>query len=124
MNCLDPPEFYIGDIEDETPKFNCKFFSPHDLPQSNDNDFSLFNRRQNFSALLSFFVTYCLNFSLIILTETWLTANIDNGFNIGGYNQYNVYRSSHGAGLKYTVVSRLNQRLCKIIHILMIFLKC
>ena len=34
------------------------------------------------------------------MTETWLSHDIDNIFDIEGYKQYNLYRNNHGGGVK------------------------
>ena len=35
-----------------------------------------------------------------MLVETWLSPDLDNIFDLAGYTQYNVYRNSHGGGVK------------------------
>ena len=75
------------------------------LNQYSDTSFSMINYnirscRKNFQVFLVFLSQLFFNFSLIVLTETWLTKNIDYGFNIPNYEDINLYRNSHGGGIK------------------------
>ena len=64
--------------------------------------FNIRSCRKNFANFLAFLNTYflMLQFSLIVLCETWLTESIDVGFDVSGYKQLNLYRNSHGGGIK------------------------
>ena len=97
------------DINENFPRVNCVDGFPSDfvnrLSSYKRDSFSLisFNVRscrRNMSCFLSFLSTLMFNFTLIILYETWLTSDIDYGFDIEGYNQLNVYRDCFGGGLK------------------------
>ena len=98
--------FDVGD--DEVPNVNCENIPPEKLDQSLSNfnsSFSILNLnirscRKNFASLLPFLSMLVFKFTIIILTETWLTSNTDLGFDIDGYNQLNVYRNNHGGGIK------------------------
>ena len=129
MSVFDPPRWDYHDLNDDNeespfPDINCNNKSPSDLQPLLDNDenndknnkftvFSLNIRscRMNFSSLKAFLITFCLNFSLIILLETWLTEEIDFMFNLPGYNQLNLYRNGHGGGVKvlYRDIFDVNQ---------------
>ena len=56
--------------------------------------------RRNFAPFLSFITSLMFQFSLIILCETWLTVDIDYGFDIINYGCVNSYRNSNGGGIK------------------------
>ena len=128
MSEFDPPRWESPDLNEDNeqspfPDINCNYTAPSDLQSIFDNNnntkfsiFSINNRscRMNFSSLKSFLVTFCLNFSLIILLETWLTEEIDFMFNLPGYNQLNLYRNGHGGGIKvlfrdYFIVNQLDR---------------
>ena len=75
------------------------------LNQFSDTSFSMINFnirscRKNFSLFLVFLSQLLFNFSLIVLTESWLTKSIDYEFNIPNYETINLYRNSHGGGIK------------------------
>lgn len=55
-------------------------------------------------ALLSFDVQP----DFIALTETWLDANIDHCFHLTNFNQYSLYRNSHGGGISIFFRSNFN----------------
>ena len=106
MVVLHDIDFDIGD--DEVPNVNCKNVPPEKFDQSLSSfrsSFSILNLnirscRKNFASLLSFLSMLVFKFTIIILTETWLTPDTDLGFDIDGYNQLNVYRNNHGGGIK------------------------
>ena len=50
--------------------------------------------RNKFSSLCDLLASLTLCFSIIAITETWLTCDIDNVFSLNGYNQFNLYRLS------------------------------
>ena len=57
--------------------------------------------KYKFSELLGRLASLTFNFTFIVITETWLTADNDKGFNIPGYKSYSVYRSGvRGGGVK------------------------
>ena len=56
--------------------------------------------RKNFSQFLAYFCNVLSIFSCIILTETWLTENVDNVFTIPGFYCFNLYRNNFGGGIK------------------------
>ena len=41
-----------------------------------------------------------LRFAITVLTETWLSSDFDNTYDIPGYKQLNVFRNNHGGGIK------------------------
>ena len=112
MNPFNPPQFIIPSNDEDfiEPDINCNYYSPDDIQDVHDvvnstKSFSILSLnirslRKNFSSLISFLSTYMLQFSLIILLETWLDKDIDNGFNISGYRQANLYRNKNGGGIK------------------------
>ena len=56
--------------------------------------------RKNFSQFISHFCNILSYFTCIILTEIWLTEDVDNVFNIPGYYCFNLYRNNVGGGIK------------------------
>ena len=104
------PNFVINNDDLILPHIPCNYVDPPNL-----NTIMGFNRekshfslvtlnirscRKNFNLLTSFINTYLLCFSVIVLVETWLMDEIDIGFGIPGYKQLNLYRNSHGGGIK------------------------
>ena len=64
--------------------------------------------RQNFAAFHVFLTLLICKFSIIALTETWLTNDVDLLFGLDGYNEFNQYRSSHGGGIKLYIRDSYN----------------
>ena len=58
---------------------------------------------KNFDQFVSTFCNYIKLFTCIILTETWLTQDRDNIFNIQGFHCINLYRNNYGGGIKVYV---------------------
>ena len=56
--------------------------------------------RRNFSSFLTYLNMILLQFSIIVLVETWLSEDTDYGFDIEGYSQINRYRNNFGGGIK------------------------
>ena len=56
--------------------------------------------RKNFNQFIAQFCNVLSYFSCIIFTETWLTEDVDNVFNIPGYYCFNLYRNNFGGGIK------------------------
>ena len=52
--------------------------------------------RKNFSTFVAFLCSLMVNFSFIVLVETWLSVDTDHGFNMQGYKQVNIYRDNFG----------------------------
>ena len=59
--------------------------------------------KRNFNVFLSEFCNYFKMFSIIVLTETWLTGDRDKAFNIPGFYSFNLYRNQFGGGLRLYV---------------------
>ena len=59
--------------------------------------------KRNFNVFLSEFCNYLKMFSIIVLTETWLTGDRDKAFNIPGFYSFNLYRNQFGGGLRLYV---------------------
>ena len=103
------PEFSLNDDSNDIPTVTCANTYPNDLPlmlnNYKNNAFSLLcynirSCRKNFPLFLSFLSTLLFNFSVIVLCESWLSSDIDYGFDIAGYQQLNMYRNDHGGGIK------------------------
>ena len=62
--------------------------------------------RWNFPLFHVFLTSLLTNFSIISLTETWLTKDIDLLFNLDGYNGFSMYRNDHGVELRCTLEIR------------------
>ena len=58
---------------------------------------------KNFDQFILTFCNFFSYFTCIILTETWLTQDRDNVFNIQGFQCFNLYRSNQGGGIKIYV---------------------
>ena len=69
--------------------------------------------RKNFNQFVLNFCNVFTHFTCILLTETWLTEEDDNIFNIPGYNCFNLYRNNYGGGLKLYLKNSINARLLK-----------
>ena len=70
-----------------------------------DKPFSILNYnirscRRNFSMFYACISHFLFNFSLIVLTESWLNLDTDHGFQIPQYKQLNLYCNSVGGGIK------------------------
>src|SRR5678816_4318401 len=55
--------------------------------------------RKNFNEFICLLKILDLDFSIIILTETWLTSNSNVGFTIPNYLSYHIYRDNYGGGI-------------------------
>ena len=108
MTSPDPPNLFFSE-ESDIPSINCVYRTHdrfvQDSKQFSSKYFSILNFnirscRRNFPSFFTFLCSLFCNISLIVLTETWLTEEVDCGFNIDGYNQLNLYRNIHGGGLK------------------------
>ena len=112
---FNPPKYKVDD-DNELPNINCDYVSPSEMSNvmiNRDKSFSLLTLnirscRKNFPSFLSFITTFLLKFTIIVLVETWLTEDLDNNFIIPGYNQVNIYRNSHGGGIKVFYIDSLH----------------
>ena len=108
--CPVPPTLNLfNDNENPFPDNDCDYFDLHALQdilkQYDGNYFSVFSMnlrscRKNFPSMLSYLNVLCHKFTILILVETWLTADCDYTFNIPGFNQINIYKSNFGGGIK------------------------
>ena len=101
---LNYPEF-IPDIDNYF-KQNCMYLNVENL-SNYVNGVSLsilmLNIRsccKNFDQFISTFCSFISYFTCIILTETWLTHERDNVFDIQGFHCVNLYRNNVGGGIK------------------------
>ena len=108
------PELSFGD---EIPHTHCTQVDPSELKITlrdySHESFSVLgcnirSCRRNFSSFLAFLSLLMFRFTIFVLCETWLTAEVDLGFNIRGYNQLNVYRNIFGGGIKVFYDSSLH----------------
>ena len=103
-----PPKYTTDNDDVELPNVECDYYSPAFLKNTMDKlstNFSIFTMnirscRKNYASLISFLKTSMLNFTIIVLVETWLSESTDVGFLLEGYKQLNVYRNNHGGGIK------------------------
>ena len=63
-------------------------------------NFNVRSCRQNYSQFLSYLSYISYNFSVIVLTETWLSEGTDVGFDIEGYKSICLNRDARGGGIK------------------------
>ena len=106
--------------DDNFPNVPCSYYSPDNLnshvSKYKNRSFSMINFnirscRKNFASFLAFICLISINFSIIVLCETWLNANIDYGFEMDNYNQFNIYRNSMGGGIKILCDSSLRVKM-------------
>ena len=105
----DLPELDLG-VEGDIQKVDCEFVDQgsfkNRLSNYNSNkSFSILNYnirscRRNFPLFITYLSQLIFKFSVIVLTESWLSSAIDQGFDIPQYKQLNLYRDSHGGGIK------------------------
>ena len=87
---------FAPDVENWT-RVNCDYFDVHDLSAFiRDVSFVLLmvnirSCRNNFNQFLAYFFSILKYFSCIILTEIWLTADIDNICVLPGFHCHNLY---------------------------------
>ena len=67
--------------------------------------------RKNFSQFIAHFCNVLSFYSCIILTETWLTENVDNVFNIPDFYCFNLYRNNFGGGIKMYLRNSVQARM-------------
>ena len=97
---------------------DCKFISPYNFSKSYnkffiDSCFSMLHLnirscRQNFALFHVFLNSIFNSFSIIALTETWLSKDIDILFELDSYNSFAQYRNRHGGGIKVFIRSAIN----------------
>ena len=54
----------------------------------------------NFPQFQVFLECLPVKIHIITVVETWLTKETDNGFNLPGFKAFNIYRNTHGGGIK------------------------
>ena len=59
--------------------------------------------RKNFAQLQVLLSMLHVKFDLILLVETWLDKNVNNGFELPSYISYDTFRNSQGGGVKLYV---------------------
>lgn len=64
--------------------------------------------RGSFSRVKAFLNMLDYDFTVIVVTETWLVDDIDHGFDLEGYSSVNLYRNGSGGGIKIYVRECLN----------------
>ena len=95
----------------------CIYSDLWDIPVSQNNDcfpillFNIRSCRKNFLNFLSQFEKYLLNYSCIVLTETWLTVDFCNLFRINGFKHYDSYRSQFGGGIRIYIRDHMDLRI-------------
>ena len=102
-----PPIIPI-DYSNELPQVPCATITIDQFNRqiiSLKKNFSLFvlnmrSMRCNFSHFDAFLSYLGLKFDILVITEVWLSCNIDYGFDIPGYESLSLYRNTHGGGIK------------------------
>ena len=103
----DIPEFLLSD---DLPQINCENVCPNkfysDCKNFKNKSFSIMGQnirscRRNFSSFVAFLSLLVMQFTIIVLYETWLTESNDFGFEIPGYSDINSYRNNFGGGIKF-----------------------
>ena len=105
---------FIPDIENWSQP-NCNYFGVDDLSCYSYMSFAVLmlnirSCKRNFNQFLACFCNVISHFSCILLTETWLTADVDNVFNIPGFYCFDLYRNRYGGGLKLYVKNNIQAR--------------
>ena len=59
--------------------------------------------RHNFGQFQVLLSMLNIKFHIILLVETWLDENINNGFELPSYTSHDIFRNSHGGGVKLYV---------------------
>ena len=103
----DLPLIFSPEVE-ELPTIPCNVYDVSQLRNKineTSNQFPILvlnirSLRCNFAQLETFLGSIGFRFSMIILTEVWLTSEVDVGLNISGYISESLYRTNHGGGLK------------------------
>ena len=114
LSLNDVPVF-IPDVDNWTQP-NCNYINVEDLPVLSCISFSLLmlnirSCKKNFNQFLAYFCNVISYFSCILLTETWLTPDVDNIFDIPGFYCFNVYRNRYGGGLKMYLKNCIKARI-------------
>ena len=122
MNFWIPPHVHnlIIEMDDNYPIFeceeiyrtvsNCKVLLADEVNKNdfNENEFSIFHLnirslRKNFVSLQALLHRLSVTFSIIVLTEIWLSEFYDVDFNLDGYRSFSLYRDKNGGGIKMYV---------------------
>ena len=108
------PTFEIHD-DNDIPNIECIYSNPDELINNLKNfdknyfsilNFNIHSCRKNFNSLLAFLSLFLYRFSVLVLCESWLTSEIDHGFDIPGYNQINLYIEVAMVGASRFIVVR------------------
>ena len=70
--------------------------------------FNIRSCRKKFLDFTSYFQEYFCNYSCIVLTETWLTADFGELFQIRGFKNYDLFRSQYGGGIRIYVKNNVD----------------
>ena len=107
------------DIDEMFFDLNCINVNPsaivQKIPINNRNQFSIININvrslaKNFTLLLSLLKISKMQYTIIVLTETWLKDSDDTLFNIPGYEHISINRraSETGGGLRLYYNTSIN----------------
>ena len=107
------PEFAFRERDiDNFPNIHCSFESYQQFSRRNrqntGSSLSIMNinirsMRKNFNLMQIFLSLLCFRFTVIVVTETWLTSDQDHCFEIPGYNRFALYRNNYGGGISVYV---------------------
>ena len=114
LSLNDVPVF-VPDVDNWTQP-NCNYINVEELPVLSCISFTVLmlnirSCKKNFNQFLAYFCNVISYFSCILLTETWLTADVDNVFDIPGFYCFNVYRNRYGGGLKMYLKNCIEARI-------------
>ena len=115
MTANDFPVFSL-DVDDWTPP-NCRYADIADINDAlHAAAFAILminirSCKKNFDNFIANFNNILACFSCIILTETWLTSDLDNIFHIPGFYANNLYRNQYGGGIKLYIKSGIKSRI-------------
>ena len=83
-----------------------------------DSEFTIYHTNirscvQNFKYLLSYLNSLSFRYDIIILTETWLTDDFNDLFNIPGYNEVSLHRNRNGGGIRVYYYQTITADVCE-----------
>ena len=96
------------DLTEDIPQIPCNYYNVKSFKKHIEKTkncisvltYNIRSCRKNFASFVTFLSMSMLKFTFLILCETWLTDDVDFGFDLDGYNQFNIYRNVYGGGIK------------------------
>lgn len=114
------PTYRFGDDEDHSCDIICNFDSSSDFSDRVDTYtigslliavFNIRSCKSNFDSFLIFLQGLSRKFSIILLTESWLSPDTVDLYGIDGYDHFSVCRDGRGGGVVGYFADSLNARI-------------